>query len=458
MGLTKPRRIHFVGIGGSGMSGIAEILINMGHKVQGSDLVLSDAVKHLQNLGAGIFIGHDGGNVGEAEVVVISSAVGGDNPEVIAAREKNIPVIPRAEMLGELMRMKEGIAVAGAHGKTTASTFLATILAEAGLDPTVIIGGRVKRFGSGARLGKGEYLVAEADESDGSFLTLNPTIAVVTNIDAEHLDYFGTKENIEAAFFKFCDAVPFFGATIACGDDPTLRSFAPRMNKKFLTYGFSKDCDLVAHDYKAMGFGSTFHVSDESGELGIVEFHMPGRHMALNALAAIQTALFLGVGFDTAAKALNSFGGIARRSEIKGEKKGALVIDDYGHHPNEIRATVRSIRESCGERRIITLFQPHRYSRTRDCLKEFFSVFDDTDYLLLTPIYPAGEKPIEGINSRLIYDGVKASGHKNVFLVETENEVQKWLKENLRENDVLLTLGAGDVYRHGEKFLKNGNG
>jgi UDP-N-acetylmuramate--alanine ligase len=459
MQFRQKRKIHFVGIGGSGMSGIAEILLNLGHEVSGSDMARSEAVSRLESLGARVFIGHAADNIGDAEVVVISSAVSRENPEVVAARERKAPVIPRGEMLGELLRMKDGIAVAGAHGKTTTSTLIATVFGEAGLDPTAIIGGRVKRFGSGAKLGKGQYIVAEADESDGSFLTLNPTVAVVTNIDAEHLEHYGTKEKIDEAFFTFCNKVPFFGATIACGDDPVLRSFIPRMNKKFITYGFSKACDLMAHDYAVIdGVGSRFTVSDKGGELGRVELHIPGRHNVLNALAAIQTALFLGIDFNTAAGALKKFSGIGRRSEHKGEKNGVTVIDDYGHHPTEIRATIAAIREGNAGRRLVTLFQPHRYSRTRDCLLEFHSAFKDAGVLVLAPIYAAGEKPIEGISSRLIYDGITAPARENVYLLENIEDAQGWFREHLKSGDILLTMGAGDVYKQGEKFLKDEHG
>ena len=439
------------------MSGIAEILLNLGHEVQGSDLVRGEVVERLESMGAKVTLGHSAQNVGDAEVLVISSAVGEDNPEVIAARARKIPVIPRAEMLAELMGMKESIAVAGAHGKTTASTLLATILAEAGMDPTVIIGGRVKQFGSGARLGAGEFLVAEADESDGSFLTLNPTIAVVTSIDAEHMSHYGSMGKIEEAFLRFCNSVPFFGAAIVCGDDPLLRAFGPKMNKKFLTYGFTPDCDLVASDYSCEGITSSFSVSDSSGELGRVELHLPGRHNALNTLSAIQVALMLDVDFKTAASAISKFSGIARRSEIKGEINGVTIIDDYGHHPNEIRACIKSIKEGMKGRRLVTLFQPHRYTRTRDSLKDFFTAFEGSDLLGLLPIYAASEKPIEGISSLLICDGVKASGQENVFSLDSKEQAVSWLKENLKSDDVLLTLGAGDVYRVGEKYLSNGN-
>ena len=456
MSLRKTREIHFVGIGGSGMSGIAEILLNLGHRVKGSDLASSEVVERLKGLGAKIFIGHSPENVGDAEVLVISSAVGEDNPEVVEARRRKIPVIPRAEMLGELMRMKEGIAVAGAHGKTTASTLLATVLSEAGLDPTVIIGGRVKRFGSGAKLGSGEFLIAEADESDGSFLTLDPTIAVVTSIDAEHIDHYGSVENIHKSFLQFCNNVPFFGAAVVCGDDPVLRSFGPKMNKKFVTYGFSDDCDMVASDYAQTGLACSFTVSDKTGRLGRVELHLPGRHNALNALAAVQVAMMLDVEFADAAKALGKFAGIARRSEMKGERDGVTVIDDYGHHPNEVRAAIKSIRDAMKGRRLVTVFQPHRYTRTRDCMNEFFGAFEEADAVVILPIYPAGEKPIEGIDARLVYDGVRATGKSEVRFIESGREAVKWLGENLKRNDVLLTLGAGDVFRVGEEFLEYG--
>ncbi len=458
MTLKRQRTIHFVGIGGSGMSGIAEILLNMGHKVQGSDISRNDTVKRLEDLGAVVHIGHAAENIGDAEVIVVSSAVSKENPEVVAASLRKVPVIPRAEMLGELMRMKVGIAVAGAHGKTTTSTIVATILAEAGLDPTAIIGGRVKRFESGAKLGNGEFLVAEADESDGSFLTLDPSIAVVTNIDAEHLDYYGSKDKIDEAFFTFCNKVPFFGATVACGDDPVLRSFIPRMNKKFITYGFSKACDIMAHDYTLGDGMATFTVSDKNGELGQVQIHMPGRHMALNALAAIQVAMLVGVDFNTAAAAMKHFTGIGRRFELKGAKGGIPVYDDYGHHPNEIRATLKGIREWNKNRRIVTLFQPHRYTRTRDCLSEYFTCFDNTDVLVLLPVYAAGESPIAGISTRLIYDGLVTAGKKNVHYFETTEEIQGFLNRTLNGRDMLLTMGAGDVYKQGELYLKGDEG
>lgn len=455
MGLRKARKIHFVGIGGSGMSGIAEILLNLGHSVQGSDLARSETVLRLEKLGAKIFTGHASEHVGSAEVLVVSSAIKGNNPELLAARAKKIPVIPRAEMLAELMRMKEGIAIAGAHGKTTTATLLSAILSDAGLDPTAIIGGRVKRFGSGAKLGEGRFLVAEADESDGSFLTLNPIIAVVTSIDDEHLDYYKTRENIESSFLKFCNSVPFFGATIVCGDDPALRSFAPKMNKRFFTYGFSEGCDLLGADFKAEGLASSFSVYRKGQKLGKVKINLPGRHNALNGLAALQTSLLLDVDFGSAAKALDGFCGIARRSEAKGEINNVTVIDDYGHHPSEVRSAINGIRMAFKGRRLVTLFQPHRYSRTRDCMEEFFTAFAETNVLALAPIYPAGEKPIKGINSKLIYDGVRASGQKNVYLPESGEEIRGWLSENVKPGDVLLTLGAGDVYRHGENFLNN---
>jgi UDP-N-acetylmuramate--alanine ligase len=440
------------------MSGIAEVLLNLGHDVQGSDIQRSEVVERLERLGAKVQTGHAMENIGDAEVLVVSSAVGEDNPEVMAARARKIPVIPRAEMLAELMQMKESIAVAGAHGKTTAATLLATLLAEAGMDPTVIIGGRVKRFESGGKLGSGDFLVAEADESDGSFLTLNPTIAVVTSLDAEHLDHYGSMEKIEEAFLRFCNSVPFFGAAVVCGDDPVLRSFGPKMNKKFVTYGFTPDCDLVASEYRSEELTCSFTVSNHGGRLGRVELCLPGRHNALNALAAIQVALMLEVDFASAAAALGKFSGIARRSEIKGERNGVTVIDDYGHHPNEIRAAIKSINEGMKNRRLVTLFQPHRYSRTRDCLKDFFTAFEGSDVLGLLPIYPAGEKPIEGINSTLIYDGVRATGQENVYYFDSMEEAGRWLNENLKADDILLTLGAGDVYRVGEDFLKDGNG
>jgi len=439
------------------MSGIAEILLNLGHKVQGSDITRSDVIYRLEKLGAKIFIGHASENVGDAEVLVVSSAVQPDNPEVVTAIGKRIPVIPRAEMLAELMRMKEGIAVAGAHGKTTTSTLVAAILVEAGLDPTVVIGGRVKRFESGAKLGRGEYLVAEADESDGSFLHLAPIVAVVTNIDAEHLDYYGTEKKLHEAFMEFCNNVPFFGATIANGDDPVLSSFAPRMNKRFITFGFSEDCDLSATDYAQDGLRSSYTLVKDGRPMGKVQLNLTGRHNVLNSLAAIQTGLLLEIDFETIKKALNDFSGIARRLEVKGEKNGVKVIDDYGHHPNEIKATLKGLRGAFSDRRLVTLFQPHRYTRTRDCLNGFTESFSDTDVLAVLPIYAASEKPIQGISSNLISDGAIANGHKNVHLLESVDDSVEWLNKNLKKGDILLTLGAGNVFLQGEKYLENEN-
>jgi len=457
MGLSKSRTIHFVGIGGSGMSGIAEILLNLGHKVQGSDITLSEVIYRLEKLGAKVFIGHDGENVGDAEVLVTSSAVQPDNAEVVTAIGKGIPVIPRAEMLSELMRMKEGIAVAGAHGKTTTSTLIATILAEADLDPTVVIGGRVKKFGSGAKLGKGDFLVAEADESDGSFLQLIPSVSVVTNIDAEHLDHYGTEKKLHEAFLEFCNKVPFFGATIANGDDPVLRSFIPKMNKKYITFGFSDENEIYAEGFKQKGLQCSFNVIKGGKKLGKVEINLPGRHNALNALAAIQTALFLEIDFSKIVKALKDFSGIGRRVEIKGERNGVTVMDDYGHHPTEITATITSLKEAYKGVRLVVLFQPHRYTRTRDCLEGFYNSFKGADILLLAPIYAASEKPIKGIDSKLLFDGVVASGQKNVHLLADIDDIQEWLEKKSKKGDLFLTLGAGNVFLQGEKYIEHGS-
>jgi len=458
MSLLTSRKIHLVGIGGSGMSGIAEVLLNLGHKVQGSDLTRSDVVYRLEKLGAKIFIGHDGDNVGEAEVLVISSAVQADNPEVAIAKDKKIPVIPRAEMLAEIMRLKESIAVAGAHGKTTTSTLLASILAEAGMDPTVIIGGRVKSFGSGGRLGEGEFLVAEADESDGSFLSLDPTLAVVTNMDAEHLEHYGSVDKLNEAFLNFCNKVPFYGAAIFNGDDPVLKSFIPKMNKKYITFGFEDDNDIVASNFLQDGMSCHFEVIRQGDNLGSVELNLPGKHNVLNALASIEVALLLDVEFATIQEGLKKFSGIGRRVEVKGERDGVVVIDDYGHHPSEIVATLKGLRDAYVGRRLVTVFQPHRYTRTRDCLKKFQTAFSDTDLLALVPIYPAGEKALEGVTTKLIADGVIASGHKNVIEIGNLDETVEWIKTNVKRGDVLLTLGAGNIFLKGERYLENGGG
>ncbi|SDN61244.1 UDP-N-acetylmuramate--L-alanine ligase [Desulfonauticus submarinus] len=448
----KVKRIHMIGIGGSGMCGIAEVLLNLGYKVSGSDLVEGASVKRLRALGAKIYIGHKESNIQKAQVVVKSTAVKDNNPEIKAAQKKKIPIIPRAEMLAELMRLKTGIAVAGTHGKTTTTSFLGTIFKEAGLDPTVIIGGRLNAFGSNAVLGKGEYFIAEADESDGSFLCLFPIMNVVTNIDADHLDFYPNLEAIKKAFLRFMNAVPFYGLNVVCGDDPNIRELISKIKRPVLTYGFGPDNDLQAK-INECDRGSCFEVFWKNKRLGEVCLPHPGEHNILNALAAIGISLEVGIPEQKIFKGLSRFQGVGRRFEIKGEKNNIVVVDDYGHHPTEIEATLKTARQCYPKRRIVVLFQPHRFTRTKALFGEFCQVLQGADLLLLTEIYPASEKPIPGISGFTLAQGIKQMG-KDVLFFENFEQVREQLKDILKPGDLFLTLGAGSVYKVGEYFLK----
>ncbi len=447
------RRVHFVGIGGSGMSGIAEVLLNLGYRVSGSDLVESDTTLRLQRLGAEVVIGHRSENLRDADVVVISSAVRKDNPEVIAAHERIIPVIPRAEMLAELMRMKYGVAIAGTHGKTTTTSMIATVLAHGGLDPTAVIGGKLNSFGSNAKLGQGELLVAEADESDGSFLKLSPTIAVVTNIDPEHLDHYRNLEEIQKAFLEFINKVPFYGLAILCLDQENVQALIPQVQKRYVTYGLSSQANFRAADISYHGLTTSFRVFANERELGQISIQMPGLHSVYNALATIATASELDVNFEIVRQALGSFSGVQRRFQIKGEWDGVMVVDDYGHHPTEIKATLSAAKNGWG-RRTVVVFQPHRYSRTRDLFKEFLTAFNQADVLFLTGIYPAGEDPIPGVNVQGLYEGIKGHGHKDVTLVLDKSAILDRLLPRLKPGDMVFTLGAGDVWKTGEALIE----
>lgn len=454
------RVIHFVGIGGIGMSGIAEVLRNLGYKVTGSDLKDSDTTNRLKDLGIKIHLGHRPENIDDAHVVVISSAVSKDNPEVIAAEERSIPVIPRAEMLAELGRLKYGILVAGAHGKTTTTSLISTVLAHGGLDPTVVIGGKLKAIGSNARLGQGDFLVAEADESDGSFLKLSPTIAVVTNIDKEHMDFFKTMDSLKEAFLSFMNKVPFYGASIVCTENEYLRELLPDVRRRCITYGFSRETDIYAADIKRGFMSVSFDVIHKGKNIGNFSLPVPGIHNVLNSLASIAVAIELKMEVSIIREALKGFSGIQRRFEFKGDERGIKVFDDYGHHPTEIKATLRAAKESLTvntiheDGRLFVLFQPHRYTRTRDLIVEFSSSFSDADVLYLMDIYPAGEKPIEGINSKVLFDGISRNGHGGITYIADREELIRSLMSRLREGDVLLTLGAGDVWKVGEEVLK----
>jgi len=453
MKFGRTRKLHFIGIGGSGMSGIAEILLNMGYAVSGSDLSESAAVRHLKSLGAQVALGHARGNVGDADVVVISSAVRPDNPEIMEARGRFIPVIPRAQMLAELMRMKHSVAVAGSHGKTTTTSMVAAALSRGGLDPTIIIGGRVDRFGSGARLGKGDFLVAEADESDGSFLRLFPTVAVVTNIDAEHLDHYGSFGAVKEAFVEFVNKPPFYGAAILCLDDPPIQEIIPRVERRFRTFGISAAADVIASGMEYSAFGSSFDVSVSGEKAGRASINMPGAHNVYNALAAIAVGLELEMKPETAIEALSGFSGVERRCQLKGERDGVMVIDDYGHHPSEIRATLRGLKRGFPDKKLIVVFQPHRYSRTRNHLADFGKAFYDADELVVTEIYAAGEDPIEGVTGELVANEAKAHGARAVTFIEDIKDVPAHLARVAKAGDMVITLGAGSVVRVGEWFI-----
>ncbi len=451
--LGKVRRLHFVGIGGVGMCGIAEVLLNQGYHVSGSDLRLSEATEHLTSLGAEIAEGHRAGNLGKVDVVVISSAVGEDNPEVRAARERRIPVIRRAEMLAELMRMKHGVAVAGTHGKTTTTSMVGQVLTKAGLDPTLVIGGKVRMMESNAKLGSGPYLVAEADEFDRSFLRLTPAIAVITTIEAEHLDCYKDLDEIQRAFIEFANKVPFWGAVVACLDEKGVQAILPRLERRCITYGLGSQAQLRAEDVRFGGIRSSFAVGNGSGSLGKIELRVPGRHNVKNALAAVAVGLEMEVPFAVIAEALAEFSGVYRRFEIKGEKDGVLVIDDYGHHPTEIEVTLRAAKEAFG-RRVIAVFQPHLYTRTRDFHREFGSSFHRADVLLITDIYPAREAPLPGVSGELIAQSAREAGHRQTIYIQDKEMVPAELKKMARAGDIVITLGAGDIYKYGERFLK----
>ena len=450
---NKIHKIHMVGIGGAGMSGIAEVLLNLGYSVSGSDMSDSAVVKHLRSLGATVAVGHAAENLGDVQVLVKSTAIADDNPEVVEARRRNIAIIPRAEMLAELMRLRQGVAIAGTHGKTTTTSFTASIFDAAGLDPTVIIGGRLNAYGTNAKKGNGDYLIAEADESDGSFLCLLPIINVVTNVDADHLDHYGTREAIDDAFVAFMNSVPFYGMNVVCGDDPGVRALLPRVKRPVMTYGFAADNALRAVPLES-GAVSRFSVWQNGEELGEVRLPQPGRHNILNALGAIGAALSADIAFADCARGLGAFGGVGRRFEYKGERDGVTVIDDYGHHPAEIAATLATARQVFPGRRLVVAFQPHRFSRTQAHFGEFCKVFDTVDQVLLTEIYAASEKPIPGVSGESLAQGMRQVSETPVAYYRTIPELAAALPEYLRPGDVLLTLGAGTITRVGPLYLE----
>jgi UDP-N-acetylmuramate--alanine ligase len=445
---SRHARIHLVGIGGIGMSGIAEVLLNLGCRVSGSDLKESDITRRLSDLGGAVQLGHD-----RADVVVISSAVRRDNPEVAEARARKIPVIPRAEMLAELMRLKYGVAIAGSHGKTTTTSMAAHLLAQAGLDPTAVVGGKVNAFGSNAKLGKGEYMVVEADESDGSFLKLSPTIAVVTNIDPEHLDHWKTAAALRQGFLDFANRVPFYGASILCIDHPTVQSLIPEVEKRFVTYGEAPQADYRAARIEVRAHRVAFDALRRDEPLGRFEVGMVGRHNALNALAVVALGDELGVPAEVTRAALASFNGVQRRFTIRGEAAGVTVVDDYGHHPAEVRAVLRGAREAFGQR-VVCVFQPHRYSRTRDLLPDFATAFNHADVLIVSEIYAAGEERIAGVSGEALAEAIRGHGHKDVTFVAERAQLAAAARGRVLPGDIVITLGAGDITAVGPELLE----
>ncbi len=454
--LGRLRRVHFVGVGGVGMSGIALVLKNLGFEVSGSDLRESEITRRLVDAGVKVVIGHDANNCADADVVVYTTAVGSENPELAAARQRGVPVIRRAEMLAELMRMKFAVAVSGSHGKTTVTSLVSHVLERGGLDPTTVIGGRIQAADAGARLGQSEYLVAEADESDRSFLLLYPTIAVVTNIEREHLDVYRDLADIKREFVRFVNRVPFYGTVVLCNDCPAVRSIRPRVKRRVVTYGLTSAADFGAKDVQFYGFSSAFTVTSAGHEVGRFNLPMAGRHNVQNALGAVAVGVELGLEFETIAAALRVFSGVHRRLERIGEKGGITVFDDYGHHPTEIRATLSTLRAALPDRRLVVVFQPHRYSRTRLLADEFADCFDAADEVLVTPIYAASEPPIPGVDAGLIVEAVarRQRERPTVERVEDVDGLPRLLAARLRPGDVVITQGAGNICRIGAELLK----
>jgi UDP-N-acetylmuramate--alanine ligase len=460
---AKIQRIHFVGIGGIGMSGIAEVLLNLGYKVSGSDLKSSAVTQRLAGLGATTFEGHRAENIAGAEVVVTSSAIAHDNPEVTEAHTLHIPVIQRAEMLSELMRLKYGIAIAGMHGKTTTTSMVAAVLAAGGLDPTVVVGGRVDALGSNARLGKSQYLVAEADESDRSFLKLSPILSVVTNIDREHMDCYRNMRDVKKTFLDFMDRVPFYGMIVACNDDSMLRKLLPQVQRRTVTYGTKRGSDFLIKSEETKREGaadsrpySRFRVTYQKKDLGEFTLHVPGVHNVLNATAAIAVGVGLDIPVDAIRSALDQFRGVDRRFQLRGTASGVSVIDDYGHHPTEIRATLAAARQ-CGFRKIHVIFQPHRYTRTRDLMEEFTTAFADADSLFLLDIYAASEKPIEGITGEALAHHIREKSGKHVEYVSSVADAIGAATKAAQAGDMILTLGAGSISQLGPMILEKLN-
>jgi UDP-N-acetylmuramate--alanine ligase len=450
------KKIHFVGIGGIGMSGIAEILIDQGFRVSGSDRALSEVTEHLQSLGATIYEGHKAENLAaDVDTLVYSSAVASENPELAEAERRKIPIVRRAEMLAEVMRLKYGIGIAGTHGKTTTTSMVSLVLLEGGFDPTVIVGGKLSGLGgTNARLGKGDFIVVEADEFDRSFLSITPTIAVLTTLETDHLDCYRDLEDIKGAFIQFANKVPFYGFIVLCLDEPALQDIMPQISKKkLLTYGLTPQADIQAIEIHHKENTSTFTVTRGFDDLGQITLQIPGKHNIQNALAAIAVGLQLGVTFSKVKAGIEKFTGVYRRWEKKGEVNGIAVYDDYAHHPTECRATLSGVK-SGWRRRVVCVFQPHLYSRTRDFYEEFGKAFLLADVLVLTDVYPAREEPIQGVTGELIANAAKQFGHKDVHYIQDKKQLPEYLKKNTRPGDIVITMGAGDIWKFGEEFLK----
>ncbi len=451
----KTKHIHFVGIGGIGMSGIAELLLNLGYKVSGSDLGSTSITDNLARLGGTIYQGHRSEMIEGANVVVTSSAIPPDNPEVVRARECNVPVIMRAEMLAELMRLKKfGIAIAGSHGKTSTTSMVSWMLAYAGLDPTIVIGGKVDALGGNAKLGEGEFLVAEADESDGSFLKLSPVVEVITNIDLEHLDYYRDLDHIKETFLQFIDKIPFYGAAVVCLDDEGIADILPAIKKRTITYGLTPQSDIYGEDISWREGRVHFTVRNGAGVLGRLDIAPPGMHNVYNALAVVCVGLELDLPFDKIRDALQSFAGVQRRMQKKGEIDGITVVDDYGHHPTEIRATLAAIKQAWPEKRLVVLFQPHRYSRTKALFSQFQTCFHKADYLVMTDIYAASEKPLEGVSGEALLAAAIQHGQRRTRYIGRVETMAAELLPMLEKGDLVLTLGAGNIVRVGEELLE----
>ena len=454
MKFANINHIYFVGIGGIGMSGIAEILLNQGFRVSGSDLAITEITRHLVEVGATVYEGHNPENLHDVDVLVYSSAVSQDNTEVMAAIERKIPVIRRAEMLAEVMRLHHGIAVAGTHGKTTTTSMLGMVLIEGNKDPTVIVGGKLHAFGgTNARLGSGEFMVVEADEYDRSFLKLNPSLAILTTLEEEHLDIYGSIEDLKTAFIEFANKVPFYGFVILCLDEPTLQEILPEIQRKVITYGFSSQADVQAVDLVQKEQNSSFTVVVHGSELGVISLGVPGEHNVQNALAAIAVSLELGISFENIKTALDAFAGAFRRFEVKADVGGVLVVDDYAHHPTEVKVTLKGIKAGW-RRRVICVFQPHTYTRTRDFYKDFGRSFMNADLLIVTDVYAAREHAIQGITGEIIAEAAKNFGHKNVQYVQDKTLLPELLLSLVQEGDLVITMGAGDIYLYGARFIE----